>query len=200
MPTTSKSTKKTTPAAAAGKPEFADAFTPLYVNGVERLAELQKKSLDIAVEQSTEFLNTWKKAFSFFPLTSATFVFDIAEQAVETFVETQKSAIDFAVEQSHTIAGINNTRVKAYGDIANRVTGAFQQSVERSVEAQKKVLDFASAQNKTVFEAAKKQLAPVGAPVAAVVDSFQRGTEAFIETQKAALEIAAKPFKSAAAR
>ena len=69
MPTTSKSSKKTTPAAAAGKPEFADAFTPLYVNGVERLAELQKKSLDIAAEQSTEFLNTWKKAFSFLPAT-----------------------------------------------------------------------------------------------------------------------------------
>src|SRR5579864_3095883 len=124
MPTTSKSSKKTTPATAAGKPEFADAFTPLYVDGVERLAELQKKSLDIAAQQSTEFLNTWKKAFSFLPATP-TFVFDIAEQAVETFVETQKSAIDFAVEQSQTIATINQTRAKAYGEIAGSVTGLF---------------------------------------------------------------------------
>ncbi len=200
MPITSKSSKKTTPAAAAGKPEFADAFTPLYVNGVERLAELQKKSLDIAAQQSAEFLNTWKKAFSSFPLTPATFVFDIAEKAVETFVETQKSAIDLVVEQSQTVAGINKTRAEAYADIANSVTATFQKSVERSVEAQKNILDFASAQSKTAFAATKKQLAPAGAPVAAVVDSFQRGTEAFIETQKAALEIAAKPFKSVAAR
>ena len=158
MPTTSKSTKKTTPAAAAGKPEFVDAVTPLYVNGVERLAELQKKSLDIAAEQSAEWLNAWKKAFSYFPATPATFVFDIAEKAVETFVETQKSAIDLVVEQSHTVAGINQTRAEAYADIANSVTGIFQKSVERSVEAQKKVLDFASAQSKTAFEATKKQL------------------------------------------
>ena len=198
MPTTSKSTKKTTPAAAGRKPEIVDAFTPLYVNGVERLAELQKKSLDIAAEQSAEWLSAWKKAFSYFPATPATFVFDIAEKAVETFVETQKSAIDLVVEQSHTVAGINQTRVNAYADIANSVTGIFQKSVERSVEAQKNVLDFASAQSKAAFEVTKKQLAPAGAPVAAVVDSFQRGTEAFIETQKAALEIATKPFKSVA--
>jgi hypothetical protein len=62
MPTTTKSSKKTTPAAAAGKPQFADPITPLYVNGVERLAELQKKSLDIAAEQSAEWMNAWKKA------------------------------------------------------------------------------------------------------------------------------------------
>ena len=95
---------------------------------------------------------------------------------------------------------INKTRAKAYGEIADSVTGMFQQSVERSVEAQKKVLDYASTQSKTAFEGAKKQLAPAGAPVAAVMDSFQRGTETFIETQKAALEIATKPFKSAATR
>jgi hypothetical protein len=199
MPTTSKSTKKTTPAAAARKPEIVDAVSPLYVNGVERLAELQKQTLDIAAQQSAEWLNTWKKAFAYFPATPATFVFDIAEQAVETFVETQKSAIDLVVEQSHAVAGINQTRTEAYADIANSVTDIFQKSVERTVEAQKKVLDFASAQNKTAFEATKKQLAPAGAPVVAVVESFQRGTEAFIETQKAALEIAAKPFKSVAA-
>src|SRR5271165_1479493 len=106
MPTTSKSTKKTTPAAAARKPESVDAFTPLYVNSVERLAELQKKSLDIAAAQSADWLNAWKKAFSYFPATPATFVFDIAEQAVETYVETQKSAIDLVVEQSQAVAGI----------------------------------------------------------------------------------------------
>lgn len=199
MPTTSKSTKKTTPAAAARKPEIADVLTPLYVNGVERLAELQKKSLDIAAEQSAEWLSAWKKAFSNFPATPASFVFDIAEQAVETFVETQKSAIDFAVEQSHTVAGISKVRAEAYNSIANSVTGIFQQSVEQAVKAQKKVLDFASAQSKTAFEATKKQLGNAGAPVAAVVDTFQRGTEAFIETQKAALDIAAKPFESVAA-
>ena len=44
MSTTSKSSKKASPAAAAPKAEFVDAFTPLYLNSVERMAELQKKS------------------------------------------------------------------------------------------------------------------------------------------------------------
>ena len=198
MSTTSKSSKKAAPAAAVAKCEFVDAFTPLYLNSIQRLAELQKKSLDVAAEQSAEWLNAWKKAFSYFPLTPATSVFDIAEQAVETYVETQKSAIDLLVEQSQAVAGIAKERAAAYAKSANGVTATFQQSVERSVEAQKKVLDFAAAQNKTVFDAAKKQLGATGAPVAAVVDSFQLGAEALIETQKAVLNIAAKPFKSVA--
>ena len=200
MPTTSKASKKTTPATAAGKPQFSDPITPLYVNGVERLAELQKKSLDIAAEQSAEWMNAWKKAFSYFPPTPATYVFDIAEKAVETFVATQKSAIDLVVEQSHAVAGINQVRGEAYATIADSVTGIFQQSVERSVEAQKKVLDFASAQSKSAFETTKKQLGTAGAPVAAIVESLQRGTETLIETQKSALDIAAKGFKSVASR
>jgi hypothetical protein len=192
MPTTSKSSKKAAPAPkAAVKPEFVDPFTPLYLNGVERLAELQKKSLDVAAEQTAALLDGWKKAFSSFPLSPATVVFDIAEQTVATYVETQKTAIDMVVEQSQSVAGVAKEQAAAYAKSANGVTAIFQQSVQRSVQAQKKVLDSASAQSKTVFEATKKQLGPAGAPVAAVVDSFQRGAEAFIQTQKSVLDIAA---------
>src|SRR5271169_1716031 len=107
MPNTSKSSKKASPAnGAASVTEFVDAFTPLYLNGVERVADLQKKSLDLAAEQTTEWINAWKKAFSFFPVTPPTVVFEIAGQAVQTYVETSKTAIDMAVEQSHAVAKI----------------------------------------------------------------------------------------------
>lgn len=200
MNNTSKSTKKATPmAAAAVKAEFVDAFTPLYLNSVERLSELQKKSLDVAAEQSADWLHACKKAFSYFPVTPAMFVFDIAEHAVETYVDTQKTALDIVVQQSHSVAGIAKDRAEAYTKSAHGLTAMFQQAVEHSVEAQKKVLDSAAAQSKTIFEATKQQLGPAGAPVAAVVDSFQSGTDALIQTQKAVIDIAAEPLKSAAA-
>ncbi len=73
MPNTSKSSKKASPAnGAAAVTEFVDAFTPLYLNGVERMAELQKKALDLAAEQTSKWMGAWKKAFSFFPVAPPT--------------------------------------------------------------------------------------------------------------------------------
>ncbi len=199
MPNTSKSSKKQAPVnGAAAVTEFVDAFTPLYLNSVERMAELQKKSLDVAAEQTTEWMNAWKKAFSLFPVNPPTAIFDIAGQAVQTYVETHKSAIDQAVEQSHAVVKISQERASAYSKIAGEANSAFRSSVERSVEAQKKVLEFAAQQNKTICETAKKQLAPVGGPATAVVDTFQRGADTLIEAQKSFLDATTKSFAAVA--
>ena len=153
MRTTSKSTKK----AAAVIPEFVDTFSPLVLNSVAQVADLQKKTLDIAAEHTAEWIGGWKKAFSYFPVTPPAFIFDVAGQAVQTAIETQKSAIDLVVEQTNAATGIAKVRAEAYSKIAEGVTTTIQKSVERSVEAQKKVLEFASEQNQTVFESTKKQ-------------------------------------------
>jgi hypothetical protein len=191
MPNTSKSSKKVTPAAA---PEFVDAFTPLYLTSVERVAELQKKSLDIVAEQTADFIGAWKKAFSFFPVMPPTVMFDAASQAFQTAIETQKSAIDLAVEQTHGFADVTKIRVDAYSKIAGSVTATFQKSVERSLESQKKVLDFAAEQNKNVFETTKKQLGASAGPATAILDTLQRGTDTLIEAQKSMLNVASKSF------
>ena len=198
MPNTYKSSKKAVPtAAAAVKPEIVDAFTPLVLNSVERVADLQKKTLDIAAEQTAEFLGAWKKAFSYFPVAPPTFIFDVAGQAVKTAIETQKSAIDLVVEQSQSVADITKVRADAYAKIVGGVTNTVQKSVERSVEAQKKVLEYASEQNKAVFESTKKQLGGAAGPATMIVDTFQRGAESVIEAQKSILNIASKPFAAA---
>ena len=194
MPTTSKSSKKTT---AAVKQEFADAFTPAVLSSVERVAELQKKTLDITAEQTTEWIGAWKKAYSYFPVTPPTFIFDVANQAIQTAVETQKSAIDLVVEQTKSVAGIAKVRADAYSKIVDGVTSTVQKSVARSVEAQKKVLEFAAEQNKAVFEGTKKQLGAAAGPATVIVDTFQRGAEAVIEAQKSILNIASQPFATA---
>jgi predicted nucleic acid-binding protein len=193
MPNTSKSSKKSSPAnGGPAKTEFVDAFTPFYLNGVQSLAELQKLSLDLAAEQTAEFVGAWKKVFSFFPVPAPTFMFDLAGQAVKTLVDTQKNAIDLVVEQTHAVAKIQKERTEAYSKIVDTVSATFKTSVERSVAAQQKVLQFASEQNKAVFQAAKKQVG--NGPAAAVVDSLESGANTLIEAQKSILNATTKPF------
>jgi len=194
MPNTSKSSKKATPAAVA--PEFVDAVTPLVIGSVERVAELQKKTLDLAAEQTAEFIGAWKKAFSYSPVPAPAFVWEVASQAVQTAIDTQKSAIDLVVEQTKSVADITKVRAGAYSQIVDGVTSTVKKSVERTVEAQKKVLEFASEQNNAAFAAAKKQLGAAAEPASVIVDTFQRGAEAVIETQKSILNIASQPFVS----
>ena len=194
MTTTSKSTHKAT---AAVKPEFVDTFSPLVLNSVGRVADLQKKTLDIGAEQTGEWIGAWKKTLSYLPLTPPAFFFDVAGQALQTAVETQKSAIDLVVEQTNAANGIAKVRGEAYSKIADGVTSTIQKSVERSMEAQKTILEFASEQNTAVFESTKKQFGAASGPAAAIVDTFQRGTHAMIEAQKSFLNIASQSFAAA---
>ncbi|MGA2020836.1 MAG: hypothetical protein ABSH02_09625 [Candidatus Sulfotelmatobacter sp.] len=193
MTTTSKSTKKAT----AVNPEFVDTFSPLVLDSVERVADLQKKTLDSGAEQATEWIGSWKKAFSYFPVTPPAFLFDFAGQALQTAVETQKSAIDLMIEQSKSATVIAKVRCEAYSKIADGVTTNIHKSVERSVEAQKTILEFASEQNKAVCESTKKQFGGADGPAAAMVDRVQRGTHAVIEAQKSFLNIASQTFAAA---
>ena len=193
MPNTSKSSKKASPAnGAASVTEFVDAFTPLYLNGVEQVAELQKKSLELAAEQTSAWMGAWQKVFSSFPVPAPAVVFEMTEQAVQTYVETCKSAIDLAVEQSQSVVKIGQERAEAYTKIAGEATASLRTSVERSVAAQKKVLEFAAQQNKAICETAKKQLAPVGGPAVQVVETFQQGAETLFEAQKSFLDASTK--------
>src|SRR5580700_1717824 len=195
MPSTSKSNKK---AAAAVTPEFVEAFTPLVLNSVERVADLQKKSLDVAAEQTAELIGAWKKAFSFFPVTPPAFFFDFAGQAVQTAIENQKSAIDLVVEQTEAATDIVKVRLEAYSKIADGVSTSVRKSVERLVDTQKKMLEFASAQNKAGFESAKKQLGAAAGPATAILDTFQLGAYTVIEAHKSFLNMASQPFVNTA--
>jgi hypothetical protein len=194
MPTSTKSSKKAVNGADTTKSEVTDVFAPFYVNTVNRVAELQKSSLDAVAEQTTEFVAAWKKAASYFPVPTPTFFFDVFGQAVQTAVETQKSAIDLAVEQTEAVAEIAKQRANAYSEIAETATEAFKTTVSRSVEAQKKMLEFAAQQNKAVWEATKKQIG--NGPAAIIVDTLERGTNTVIEAQKSILDATTTPFVS----
>lgn len=189
MPNTPKSSKKANPAAKA---DYTEVFTPLCLNGVARVAELQKNTLDLAAEQTAEWIGACKNAFSALPVATPTFFFDVFGQAVDTFVETQKSAIDLVAEQTKAVTGIAQQRANAYSEITESTKAAVQSTVRRSVEAQKKVLDFASAQTKAISQATKKQIG--NSPVTVFVDSFERGANTLIEAQKSILDATTKPL------
>jgi hypothetical protein len=194
MPNTSKSSKKTAPVSEGVNPELVDVFTPLVLNSVERVADLQKKTLDVAAQQTAEWMGAWKQAFSYFPVTPTSFLFDVAGQAMQTAIEAQKSAIDMVVEQTQSATSINRVRAEAYSNIASEVSTTFQKSVRRTLEAQKMALEVAGEQTRNMFESTKKQLGDAAGPATVVVDSLQRGADAVIEAQKSFLNMASQPF------
>jgi methyl-accepting chemotaxis protein len=176
--------------------ELIDTLIPVYEKNVERLAELEKKSLEVAAEQSTEWIDTCKKAFHLVPDTPGLFLFDLLGRTFGRLVETQKGFIDLAVEQSHTVAGLAKERSSYATKMAEGVTTLVQQTVAYSVAAQKQVLDHVAEQNKTAYETAKKRFRISSSPAA---EAFQSGMDTLIETQKAMLDIASKPLKRSAA-
>lgn len=178
------------------KAEVVDVFIPLYEKNVERLADLEKKALETAAEQNTEWMEACKKTFRLTPEMPGLFLFDLLGQTFERFVETQKDVIDLAVEQSHTVAGLAKERGASATKLVEGVTALFQQTVEHSVAAQKKTLDHYAEQHKSAYETVKKQFRFSGNPAA---EAFQSGMDTLIETQKAMLDIASKPLKRAAA-
>ena len=188
-------TKATHKTSAAETVDTLENFVPLYMKGIEVIAELQKRSLEIAAQQNAEWSAAGKKAMGrFIPPAQVNPVFDLAAQAFDTILEGQKDAIDLALEQNQTVAAFAKDGVESLSRLTNGLTELFQKSVEYSVAVQKKGLEFAAEQNKAVYETAKRQFGLSGSPV----DSFQRSLDALMETQKKVLDIAAQPLKAKA--
>jgi hypothetical protein len=184
-----------TPRTAAEGAEVAGNFFPLYTRSVQRVAELQKKSLEVAAEQNAELVENGKKAFSFIPEAPVSFWFDLVGQTFERYVETQKETIDLAVEQNNTLTELAQERGALAAKFADGAAGLFQQTLEYSVAKQKKNLEFCAEQQKAAYETVKKQFR-IANPFA---DAFQSGVDLFVETQKTVLDIASRPVKHAAA-
>ena len=184
-----------TPRTAAEGAEVAGNFIPLYTKNVQRVADLQKKSLEVAAEQNTELIENYKKAFSFIPEGPASFWFDLVGQTFDRFVEVQKENIDLAVEQTTVLTELGRERGALAAKFVDGGAGLFQQTVEHSVAAQKKNLEFCAEQQKAAFETAKKQFR-VANPFA---EAFQSGMDMFVETQKTVLDFASRPVKHAVA-
>ncbi|HEY3706786.1 MAG TPA: hypothetical protein VGL22_17110 [Terracidiphilus sp.] len=172
--------------------EARNNFATLYIRGIDRVAEIQKRSIDIAVQHNAEMIEAWKKLAQKMPGGARVPLLDVAASMFERFADTQKHAIDLAAEQSRAVID----SVKDRAAVANKATEAAvqmtNQAVERSVAAQKKVVETTVAQTKAVLEATRQQMGAAGMPADSAVSSFQRGVDTFVEAQKELLDLVAR--------
>jgi hypothetical protein len=195
MNTNTKSTK--TEAEATEATYCPAAYATLLNKGLEKVVAATKTSLDLAVEQNTEVLASYKKAMKASAVPGL-FWFDLAGQAFDSYVSLQKNLLDLAVEQ--TTAFVDASKELSVNPTKAGVSSLIQQSVERTVAAQKSVLAFAAGQTKEVSDALKQQPGISGTPAESVADSVQRGVDTVLATQKEMLDIASKTMKASAAK
>src|ERR1700739_4733999 len=116
---------------APEKVEVLENFVPLYMKGIEVIAELQKKSLEIAAQQNAEWVGAGKKAVTrYIPASQVNPVFDLAAQAFDTILEGQKEAIDLVLEQNQAAAGFAKDGLESVSKLTSGLTALFQKSVE----------------------------------------------------------------------
>src|SRR6266700_1348933 len=154
MKATEKGPEGPVTAAAGDKPDFVETAVQVYTTGVERLAEAQKKSVDLAIEHNAEMMRMWKKQSAAVP---GLFMLDLATTAFDRFAETHKAMIDLVVEQTHTLTGLVKERKVKAGKIMDDNVARAQEALDQSVAAQKTVLDHTTKHTKAAFESAKKQ-------------------------------------------
>jgi hypothetical protein len=165
-------------------------MTELYTNGIERLAEMQKKALDLTVRQNAEVASAWKK---FTPAKPSELMLDLATAAFERFAETQKGAIDLIVDQTHTFAKVVKERTMKATDTMEEGKERAKEAIEHSIAAQKTAVDYTAKQVRAAFAAAKQQFGYAGTPAGAAADSMERGVDIVVEAHKDLLDVVAEP-------
>ena len=195
MNPTAKSTRKA-PAPKADVQELSG----FYLKAVERAAEVQKKSLELAAKQHAEALELCRKALKAAPPLPGMFVLEMAGQAFERLVEAEKGIIDMFVEQNAALVESSKERFSSASKTVSEISKVVEQSIDRSVAVQKNSLDFIAAQSKAVADTFEKQFGFEGTPAAVAAESFRKGVDALLETQKDLIAAATKPLKAAAGK
>jgi hypothetical protein len=185
-----KEANGTVTAAEGTKVDVIESITELYTNGIERLAEVQKKGLEVAVAHNAEVASAWKKFALPIP---GVLMLDLATTAFEQFATTQKGAIDLVVEQTHTFSKLVKERSVKATDTLDEGKKRAKEAIEHSVAAQKTALDYTAKQTKAAFETAKQQLGYAGTPAGTAAESIERGMDIVLEAQKELLDLVAEP-------
>jgi hypothetical protein len=186
-------------APAPTQSEAVATITTLYTKTVEHIAEAQKKTLDIVLQQNSDLIDAWKKIVQVIPGAPVPTILDLAANTFGQFVDLQKGAIDLSLKQSHALAGIVIERADSVSKAADAVTTIVHDTVERVVATQQNAIEFSAAQTKTVFDTFKKQSGVAGTPVEVAAESIRRGFDFLVETQTGILNMVSKQQKTAKA-
>jgi hypothetical protein len=187
-------------ATASGKPETAEILeraATMYGHGIDRIAEVQKKGLDLATRQNEDLIRSWKELAKAVPGAPGLPMLELITNAFDRYADTQKGAIDLVLTQSHALLGLAKKGAASVADAVAASDELAQQTVEQTVAAQKKALDDSSAMATAAFQRAKTQMGIAGTPAETAADALQRGVETLVSSQKELLDFAAKPLGTA---
>lgn len=189
MSPTQRAAREPAPPEAPEVSETKEDFATHFSKGVDRLAEIQKKSIDLAAQHQIEAIEIWKSAAQKFPGAPRLPILDLVVNTIERFAETQKYAVDLVVEQNKMFADLVKEGTETADSTKSNATNLVQKAVERSVATHKKFLDQSATQTKAAFEATRQQFGFTGNRAEAVSDSFQRGVDTIVEAQKDLLDV-----------
>jgi hypothetical protein len=176
-------------------------FAALFHKGLERIAEMQKHTLDMVSRQTTDVLDTWKQAYPVPPHSPGASLLDVMDQGMERMARTQKGMIDLVVQQNARVLDMTKDRRETASKWTAGLVSMACETADQTAAAHKLLMDYAAGQNKAVASAMKRQSGIAGsAPASDAVDAIQRNVDMAIEAQKELMEAAAKPLKAAAGK
>src|SRR5580704_17110498 len=86
--------------------EFLERVAAMYGHGIDRIAEVQKKGLDLATRQNEDLIQAWKEIAKAVPGAPGLPMLELVTNAFDRYADTQKSAIDLVLTQSHAVIGL----------------------------------------------------------------------------------------------
>ena len=172
-----------------GKAELRNETAAWFLKGVERIAEVQKQFIDLAVEHNKEMGDLLKKAAAKLPGGPRIPMLEVAYSAVSRYADVQKSAVDFIVDQNRIWMDVFKDRTATAKKTGESASHAVKQVMESSLAVQKKALAHTAAHTKAVVDAARSQFGISGTQADAMTDTFRRGVDTIVEAQKELLNI-----------
>lgn len=197
METKSQSPRDASLDASIDPQEATNAFTMLLHRNVERMANLQKTTLDVLNSQTADLNETMRSRIKMPTGSPAAAFLDFATLGIDNWVIAQKTILDLAVQQSANTANASDNHIGLALPSTGKLTDLIQQSIERTSTAQKTMLDFAATQNEAAVKAFQGQTGIAGSPLEKMADAVGKGVTTFVGKQKEYLDSATKITKEA---
>ena len=169
--------------------EFRNQGVDLFLHGMERIAEMQKQWIDVALQHNAETVEFFKKASSKVPGLPRLPVLDLASGAMKGYADTQKATIDFAVEQGRVWSNSLKDRAATVRKSTESTTNVAKETMERSFQVQKKALEHTAAQTKALVDATRRQFGITGSQADALAETFERSVDTVVDAQKELLDL-----------
>lgn len=171
------------------KADIRNETAAFYLRGVERVADVQKELIDLAVQQNKEMGDLLKKAAARLPGAPRIPMLDLIYGAISRFADVEKASVDFLVDQNRIWMDAYKDRTGTARKTGESASHAVKQAMESSFAVQKKALEHTAAHTKAVVDAARNQFGISGTQADAMTDSFRRGVDTIVEAQKELLHI-----------